>query len=277
LVGELLRKAREESGKDLKEISNILKIRYAYLHAIEEEDFKKLPEEVYIKGYIREYAEFLNIDPQTAINAYIQQTSPPKVEKPDISEIQSDDKKKSKIRYSFGLFSLVLLVIIISYIIFVSSPKKTDLNHVPVENKMEIPPPIVNALPDMTKTATESKSFPEQSPAGTQEKLAIRTPVEVKKQIPLSQTDNEKKINLKGEKYAHILKLVASDTTWISVTSDGTDKKSILLKPGESITFQANNSFSLKIGNAGGIKAIFDGKEIENIGGKGQVVKLNLP
>jgi cytoskeleton protein RodZ len=276
LVGELLKKAREESGKNLKEISNILKIRYDYLHAIEEEDFKKLPEEVYIKGYIREYAEFLNIDPQAAINAYIQQTSPPKVEKPDISEIQPADKKKSKILYSFFFFSLILLVIIVSYILFFSSPEKPVLNSAS-ENKMEMPSPAVNVAPDMPNTTIGAKPLLEQSPFGTRDQLTILPTVEMKKQIPLSRTYNEEKNNPEGEKYAHILKLLASDTTWISVTSDGTNKKEVLLKPGESITFQANNGFSLKIGNAGGVKVIFDGKEMENIGGKGQVVKFNLP
>ena len=96
MVGELLKKAREESGKNLKEISDILKIRLDYLRAIEEEDFKQLPEEVYIKGYIREYAEFLNIEPETALSAYAQQTSPPQDDKGETPTKVTSDQKKSK-------------------------------------------------------------------------------------------------------------------------------------------------------------------------------------
>ena len=64
LVGELLKKKREESGRDLKEIAETLKIRLDYLKAIEEGDLKKLPAEVYLKGYLIEYAKILDIDHQ---------------------------------------------------------------------------------------------------------------------------------------------------------------------------------------------------------------------
>jgi hypothetical protein len=40
---------------------------------------------------------------------------------------------------------------------------------------------------------------------------------------------------------------------------------------------QAKTGFSLKIGNAGGVNLIFDGKEIGKLGEKGQVVNLTLP
>jgi cytoskeleton protein RodZ len=53
LVGEILKKRREELGRDLREISNYLKIRYDYLKALEDGDIEKLPAEVYIRGYIQ--------------------------------------------------------------------------------------------------------------------------------------------------------------------------------------------------------------------------------
>jgi hypothetical protein len=49
-----------------------------------------------------------------------------------------------------------------------------------------------------------------------------------------------------------------------------------LLKPGEKIEYKAA-SFDMDIGNAGGIKIKFRGKEIENLGKSGQVVRLRLP
>jgi len=75
----------------------------------------------------------------------------------------------------------------------------------------------------------------------------------------------------------HTLKIVALDTTWIRVNIDGTDLKEMLLNPKESVTFDAKNSFSLKIGNAGGIILIFDGRDMGPPGKKGQVITLDLP
>jgi len=70
LIGETLKKNREDRGLDLHDIAGRLKIRQEYLKAIEDDAFEKLPPEVYTKGYIREYARFLGIDPGPLIKAY---------------------------------------------------------------------------------------------------------------------------------------------------------------------------------------------------------------
>ncbi|MEW6002986.1 MAG: RodZ domain-containing protein [Nitrospirota bacterium] len=75
----------------------------------------------------------------------------------------------------------------------------------------------------------------------------------------------------------HTLELIATDMTWLSVNIDDKGTKDILLKPGERIKWTAKKGFSLKIGNAAGIKLLFDGKEVGRLGEKGQVVKLRLP
>ncbi len=223
MVGSILKKKREELGQDLLEISRTLKISYTYLKAIEDETFEKLPEEVYVKGYIREYAEILNIDPEVVIKAYNQQVSPPQAENKEALEKDALKRKRSKIKLLLIPLLLLLLVITVTFILFPSSPGKKEISI--------SPPPI----------------------------------------------ETEKENILKTEDTPHILKVFAIDTTWLLIAVDNTTPKDMILKPGESIKLQAKTGFSLKIGNAGGVKLIFDGKEIGKIGGKGQVVNLNLP
>jgi len=86
LVGEVLKKRREELGLDLKEISERTKIRYCYLKALEDEAFEKLPAQVFVRGYIREYARVLGIDPETVIDVYNKQVAPP--EKTDVPQTE---------------------------------------------------------------------------------------------------------------------------------------------------------------------------------------------
>jgi cytoskeletal protein RodZ len=59
VAGEILKKAREESGADINEVSDALKIRPEYLSAIENDSFDQLPVAVYTIGYIRCYAKYL--------------------------------------------------------------------------------------------------------------------------------------------------------------------------------------------------------------------------
>jgi len=70
LVGEILKKRREELGMDLREISETLKIKYAYLKALEDDDLKNLPAEVYVKAYLNSYARSLDLNPEEILNTY---------------------------------------------------------------------------------------------------------------------------------------------------------------------------------------------------------------
>ncbi|MDI6890752.1 MAG: DUF4115 domain-containing protein [Thermodesulfovibrionales bacterium] len=218
MVGEILRKRREELGLDLKEIAGITKIRHDYLKAIEDETLEKLPAEVYVKGYVREYAKILDIHPETVIDVYIQQTSTAKEK--EVLRKEISQRKRLKIRYL--LILLIPVITFASIILYPFAPEKQKMPSRPSETKKE----------DL---------------------------LEAKYDTPL------------------ILEVIAKDTTWLLVNIDGTRSKEILLRPGESVKWDAKNSFSLKIGNAGGIKLIFNGKEIGPLGEKGKVIRLNLP
>jgi cytoskeleton protein RodZ len=75
----------------------------------------------------------------------------------------------------------------------------------------------------------------------------------------------------------HVLTLSAIEKVWVQLIVDKTDKKEMLLNPGESFRIEGNDSFRLWIGNAGGLKLIFDGKEIAHGGKPGQSLRLVLP
>ncbi|MEW6067485.1 MAG: RodZ domain-containing protein [Nitrospirota bacterium] len=239
MVGEILKKAREKSGKDIREISEILKIRYAYLMAIEEEDFGKLPTEVYVKGYLREYAELLNINPEEVINAYNQEFPPVKDEKTEIIEKKETDKRKH--RY----LPIFIALIVIGLFTFILLPReKTEMLYPPIEIEKEtLPQP------------PEPKIEPPQ------------LPVENKSEVK----------DLKEKKNLHVLEIFAEDTTWLLVDIDNTITKDVILRPGDSVRWEAKSGFSIKIGNAGGVKLVFNGKEIEKLGKKGQVITIRLP
>lgn len=272
MVGELLKKAREESGKDLKEISHILKIRFDYLHAIEEGDFKKLPEEVYIKGYIREYSELLNIDPETALQAYVQQKTSSKVEKTEIPVAMSSGNKKSKTKYIIILLLLIVLGFIIIFIL-PSSKEEREPSQAPIQKKNIILPPKIDPS-EVTPLPLETKQ--EGSPSLAEKKEEVITlPKDNTKEIAISKRHTRE--NIVKTRPQHVLKLTATDTVWLLVTIDKTKQKEMLLKPGETVTLQAKEDFSLKLGNAGGVDVVFDSKKIGKLGRKGQVVRLNLP
>lgn len=80
-VGERLRKAREAQFKSREDIARELHVRTAYVHAIEAEDYDRLPEVIYTRGYIRNYARLVGLPADELLTQLdqIQATGSPQV------------------------------------------------------------------------------------------------------------------------------------------------------------------------------------------------------
>jgi len=69
--GKTLRRIRERMGIDLLTISTETKIDTKTLECIEEEVLEKLPALVYLKGFLKGYAQCLGMDPQRVVEGYL--------------------------------------------------------------------------------------------------------------------------------------------------------------------------------------------------------------
>jgi cytoskeleton protein RodZ len=69
-VGGLLRRRREEIQQDIDEVSRQLRIRSAYIRAIEEGKFQDLPGSAYAVGFVRAYADYLGLDGGSIVGDY---------------------------------------------------------------------------------------------------------------------------------------------------------------------------------------------------------------
>lgn len=103
MAGEILKKRREDLGRDIQEIADLLKIRADYLMAIEEDAFSKLPAPVYTNGYIRCYARYLDIDADSIVEHYTKNLSQPQPS--TILPVASFRKKSHGIVYAVLLLA----------------------------------------------------------------------------------------------------------------------------------------------------------------------------
>jgi flagellar biosynthesis protein FlhG len=70
-TGAFLRRIRESQGVELAEIAARTKIAVAHLRAIEDEQFADLPALVYARGFVRELAKNLKLDPAQVDRTYL--------------------------------------------------------------------------------------------------------------------------------------------------------------------------------------------------------------
>jgi len=62
-LGQILKERRQSKGLTLEEVGAATKIKLSFLRALEEEDYRLLPDELYLVGFLRDYAAFLGLDP----------------------------------------------------------------------------------------------------------------------------------------------------------------------------------------------------------------------
>src|SRR6266702_4191545 len=62
--------ARERKGVDLARAERDTKIRVRYLSALERGDYRDLPGAVYTKGFLRNYAIYLSLDPEDVLRQW---------------------------------------------------------------------------------------------------------------------------------------------------------------------------------------------------------------
>ena len=65
-----LKELRQSSGVEIGDISRKTFINSRYLRAIEEGDFSLLPGDIYVRGYIKEFARCLGVPFREAIKDY---------------------------------------------------------------------------------------------------------------------------------------------------------------------------------------------------------------
>ncbi len=67
--GLRLREAREAAGLTEKDVADSLNLLVSNVEAIEANDFRHLNADIFVRGYIRSYARFLNLEPQPLLDA----------------------------------------------------------------------------------------------------------------------------------------------------------------------------------------------------------------
>jgi cytoskeletal protein RodZ len=105
--GAHLRSERELRGVTIDEVASKTKIHARYLHALENNQFEKLPGEVFINGFIRSMAKVIGADENELLSAYsdIIKQSPH-----EDTYLSTPIKEKPKLNINFILIlSLIIL------------------------------------------------------------------------------------------------------------------------------------------------------------------------
>ena len=109
-VGEILKNAREKKGLTIESLEKKTRIVSRYIEALENNEFDKLPGEIYVKGFIKTISDKLLLDSDKVLERYNLQINEDRFEedlyksdknaKPTKKEKESKTKKEKKIEDS---------------------------------------------------------------------------------------------------------------------------------------------------------------------------------
>jgi curved DNA-binding protein CbpA len=71
LSGKDLERIRDELGVSLEMIAEMVKVRIVFLRAIEEDQFEKMPSRMFLKSFLRAYAQCIGLDASIVASRYL--------------------------------------------------------------------------------------------------------------------------------------------------------------------------------------------------------------
>ena len=246
-VGEILLSARERAGLSLEEVSQETRLSVKNLEYLETDNFEALPAKVYVRGFIRTYAAFLDLDVEHLLSKYEVQTGQTHRTKGDLWEIEAEvveEKLGSILPLKRIIIPLLIVLVALLVAIFIftrgdrsedSSPVRPDAQEPAVVDTVAVQP-------------AEQRAVEEPQPEAPPEPMQLR------------------------------LSATPTDSTWFELITISTVDQhpatttfNFLLLPGRSRTFEATEAFVLKqVSNAGGFTIELDGHRLRPVGRKGR-------
>ncbi|MCX5868869.1 MAG: helix-turn-helix domain-containing protein [Proteobacteria bacterium] len=250
--GEFLRREREARGISREELCRVTRISKFILDALETDDYRFLPQETFVRGYLRNYARELNLPLEEIMRRFEQFRSgikPP--EKKAAEDKKKPEAAAGSLWIRLGIAGLVLLLgggAIFSWLSGREKPAAAVKSGGGVE---EITAPLAVSYP------AETETFPPGSSAAVNPAPGPGVPPLDGAEVPLI--------------------FLSREEVWVKFSIDGGEAQEVLLRPGETYKIKGQQNFDLLIGNAGGIELIFNGKPLPALGSSGRVVHLRLP
>jgi cytoskeleton protein RodZ len=277
-----LKALRESKGKTLKDISQRTRIRVAYLEAIEDGQFRFLPERTYAESFIRAYAHELGIDSSLILSHY-------RTYEQDLAGAGEEKESgtaalpalrtpvdfsrwlgagaatfqwiKGHVRILSRSLAVLFVAFAVFYFLYTSENPESDVARAP------------------SGTATEMKSPAETQQAGPA--TSLQEPGKEAAAVSPDQSgvppQPEAKNEVQPPSTPLTLVITAKETTWVRIVEDEDTPHQYLLRPGDRVERHAQDVFHLDVGNAGGIDVQFQGNQLGSIGKSGEVVHLVLP
>jgi cytoskeleton protein RodZ len=281
-VGEILRAERERRGWSVADVAKHLKIRRVQLEAIETGDFAELPRGAYAPGFVRSYAELMDLDAAelsrrfkaeaAGLDAPVELTFPTPI---------NDSRLPGSVLVALSLLLAVGAYGTWYYMTATDRAPVPRVTAVPETLAARVPPPAPSASealarpPAPAAPVVEAAQAPQVAALPAAPILAAPSPAQIAAPAPtpvatpVSEPGNPRVF---GEASEGRIAIRATGDSWTQVRdASGSILFSRILRAGESYNVPNRPGLVLSTGNAGALDIRVDGKAAPAIGRPGMV------
>ena len=233
-LGSVLRDAREASGQTLEEVAGKVLVRSRLLIAIEEAQTNELPEPIYVRGLIRRYGDVLGLDGQTLANRYGEIPSPKRE-----GRSWARDSVQLRPYHLYGAY-VVLIAISVSGLSYLMQRAIPQNAAEPIVDSEVVERLILGGTAPATPTPQPTTQT-DAAPPTAEEPIVVN--VEFVQQ------------------------------SWVRVTADGDQAYEGILQQGTERSWTAQESLTIRAGNAGGVVLAYNQGKAKPMGKPGTVVE----
>lgn len=274
-------------GVTLDEISAATKISVRSLQALEEGHFSKLPGGIFTRSFIRAYAEYLGLDPETVVAEYQMVARPPK--EPDFSRLSLTKPPRLKEGSKAPIVALLIAAGLLGggYALFryahnisamrasagnparsagEPSPSSAQARQPAAASQENTATPALPAATSGTPPAPGSES----TNAATTSSLPVNSAAATRPAAP------PEVAAVAGTDSPLVLQVAATEQAWVAIDADSKTALQRVLAPKEIETIKAKASFDVLTGNAQGIILTLNGVTLKPLGHRGEVKKIHL-
>jgi len=267
--GAAMTAAREALNLSVAEAARQLKLSVSQVEALEEGAYEKLPGPVFVRGFIRNYARLLKLDPEEMLRSAEPglPSQPPGEETPPSKNIPFPPAKTRRWPgYAAGM--LLLIGGLAAYELYwneseftvvkrAPAPRVVESNRTPVV-PMVTPPAIVAPEPAQPESAPVASAPPAETPVTTDTNAADQKTVDTLLPAAAAEDDSLPK---PGER---LVRLVFDEESWVEIRdSAGNVIFSQLNQAGSERRIYGRPPLSLIVGNAHGVRLTYNEQPVD--------------
>jgi cytoskeleton protein RodZ len=275
--GALLAAAREELNLSVSDVARHLKLSHAQVEALEEGAYDRLPGRVFVRGFLRNYAKLLGIDPQPLLRTIEHEMPQPVAvdEAPPSTEVVMPREQPAKwpMYLIMGVLGIVVLLAVYEFGFNETPGGEAKEAAAPAESVTDASAPV--AHPAATPAPSVAASAPVPPPAPAKSVTAAPSPAPAT--LPTSVAGVREPTDLKGPVAPapgdvaaapapgqRALRFRFEKDSWVEIR-DRSDKVifSKLNRAGTEERVNGAPPFKLVVGNARSVRVDLDDKPVD--------------